>query len=132
MIYSWPNFTQHIFKWLISITKGSALSITRHCIFVRNIWQNYQNLYKTNNQEQTYFKVNSTEITAEQPVSQLSIKIDIKLDFDKLVSNLCSKASRLLNAIFRLQNCMNQQQKKTLIDSFVCSNYKVRLIFIAF
>ena len=65
----------------------------------------------------------ATKITPTASVNLLGVEIDEKLNFDKYFSNLFLKGSRQINAICRLQSCMNQTGKGKIMNSFLYSNF---------
>ena len=67
--------------------------------------------------------VNDITIMRQEHVSLLGITIDDKLKFDLHVGNLCSKASKQLNVLFRFKNAFNIQEKITIYQTFVLSNF---------
>ena len=67
--------------------------------------------------------INNSIISSEKSVTLLGIEIDNKLNFDKQVSNICRKANNRLNAIGRIQNCLEKKEKEAVINAFVYSNF---------
>ena len=53
----------------------------------------------------------------------LGIEIDNKLKFDQNVFSLCKKAGRKLSALPRFRYYLNQNQRKTLMSSFIQSQF---------
>ena len=62
-------------------------------------------------------------ITNDVQGKLLGITIDNKLTFDTHVSNLCNKASRKLNALSRISNLMNINQRRVIMKSFINSQF---------
>ena len=57
-------------------------------------------------------QINDTEITLQPSVELLGITIDNELNFDQHISRFCKSAGCQLNALFRLKNYLNFEQKK--------------------
>ena len=55
-------------------------------------------------------------------VKTLGITVDNQLKFGTHISNLCNKASRQTNALQRLSHFLNENQRSSLYQSFVCAN----------
>ena len=60
-------------------------------------------------------QMNNTEITPQSSAELLVITIDNELKFDQHINRLCNSAGCQLNALFRLKNYLNYEQKKVLI-----------------
>ena len=56
-------------------------------------------------------------------IKLLGIKIDGRLNLKPHVSDLCKSAARQLNALLRLKPYPTFEARKTLIESFVYSNF---------
>ena len=68
-------------------------------------------------------RTNNTEITPQPSVELLDVTIDNEFKFDQHISRLCKSAGCQLNALFRLKNYLNFEQKKVLIETFVYANF---------
>ena len=68
-------------------------------------------------------KVNVHKLKKKNTAKLLGITIDTKLHFEEHISELCKKASMLLNAISHLQRFIGKEQKGALINSFIFSNF---------
>ena len=68
-------------------------------------------------------RINDIRITTSSEVDLLGVTIDSKLSFDSYIRNICKKASRQLNALFRLNSYLLPHQRKVLIKSFVLANF---------
>ena len=68
-------------------------------------------------------KFNQYEICSKNSVVLLGIEIDDKLTFEKHTNNLVRKAAGQLNYLISKKYCLNQQSKKTLIQSFIMANF---------
>ena len=68
-------------------------------------------------------KVSNIEIESKNSVKLLGIEIDNKLPFDKHIVTLCKKVANHLHAICRLQNQIRKEEKETVINSFLYSNF---------
>ena len=62
-------------------------------------------------------------IKSEETVKLLGVTLDNKLSFDGHISNLCKKAATQLSVLKRLRSYIGFEQKKVLIQSFVCSKF---------
>ena len=67
--------------------------------------------------------INNTEITPQPSVELLGATIDNEFKFDQHISRLCKSAGCQLDALFRLKNYLNFEQKKVLIETFVNANF---------
>ena len=74
------------------------------------------------NQEHSLTFGNQKNVT-ENKAKLLGVNIDIKLNFDSYVSELCKKASNQLHAISRLQTYLGFEEKTVLIQSFFYANF---------
>ena len=68
-------------------------------------------------------QINNTEITSQPSGELQGFTIDNELKFDQHISRLCKSAGCQLNALFRLKNYLNFEQKKVLIETFVNGNF---------
>ena len=68
------------------------------------------------------FDLNGSKINCDDEVKLLGITIDFKLDFNKLISNICKKAARQLNALKRIGSNLSRLAKSTIYHSFILSN----------
>ena len=66
--------------------------------------------------------INGVESIMEPSVKLLDIEIDSKLKFEKQISNICKKARKQLNAIFRLPIFMGHKEKESMINIVVYSD----------
>ena len=62
-------------------------------------------------------------IKSEKTVKLLGVKLDNKLNFDAHISELCKKAATQLNVLKRLKQFIGFEERKTLVQSFVYSNF---------
>ena len=67
--------------------------------------------------------INGFQITNRTEEKLLGIKFDGKLSFKNHVSSLCKKASQQLHALTRIVNYMNLSKRKTLMKTFVASQF---------
>ena len=56
----------------------------------------------------------------------LDITIDSKLTFENHINSICKKASQKLNALARIAPYMNIQKGRTIMKSFVTSQFSYR------
>ena len=62
-------------------------------------------------------------IKASSSVNRLGVQIDDQLNFNLHISNICRSAANQLNALIRLKRFLAFEEKKTLINSYVYSNF---------
>ena len=62
-------------------------------------------------------------IKSEKTVTLLGVKLDNKLNFDAHISDLCKKATTQLNVLKRLKQFIGFEERKTLVQRFVYSNF---------
>ena len=63
--------------------------------------------------------INGELIKSEETVKLLGIYLDYKLNFEKHISEICSKAASQLNVLKRLENFVAFVEKKILVQSFI-------------
>ena len=69
-------------------------------------------------QEEANIQIANTTIQCSQSEKFLGIILDNQLKFDKLIENICQKASRKLNALARVTNYIKLPKKRILMDAF--------------
>ena len=62
-------------------------------------------------------------IKTEKCVKLLGIELDNKLSFTQHVTNVCKKAARQVNALYRISKNLNYDTKMKIYDSFIMSNF---------
>ena len=62
-------------------------------------------------------------ITSSENVTLLGLEVDSKLNFDEHISKLCNKSAGQLNALCRIRHLIGLEERKTLINSFIYSNF---------
>ena len=67
--------------------------------------------------------INNSYIESEDEQVLLGITIDSNLNFENHIRNICKKASQKLNALARIAPYMNIQKRRTIIKSFVTSQF---------
>jgi hypothetical protein len=67
--------------------------------------------------------INGIELTSEDLMKLLGIKIDNKLIFHDHVSDLCRRASYQLNAVLSFSNMLDRECKLKLFEAFILSNF---------
>ena len=65
--------------------------------------------------------VNGVTICCENVIRHLGVSIDSKLDFCIHIDTMCKKASRQVNALYRLRNMLDADSKLTIYKSFIKS-----------
>ena len=68
-------------------------------------------------------QINDIRITTSSEVDCIGVTIDSKLTLDSYIRNICKKASRQLNTLFRLNRYLLPHQRKVLTKSFVLANF---------
>ena len=67
--------------------------------------------------------IDNSYIESEDEQVLLGITIDSSLTFENHIRNICKKASQKLNALARIAPYMNIQKRRTIIKSFVTSQF---------
>ena len=80
------------------------------------------NKRKSDNSISTLTIGNKT-IISEKVVKLLGVNIDNGLNFNLHIDEICKKASSQLNALFRLRNSLPYEVKRTLVNTFIISNF---------
>ena len=76
-----------------------------------------------NNNTNITISIENITINISKSMKLLEITVDNKLNFEEHISVLCKKASLQLNGISRLQNKIGKNEKETIINSFIYSNF---------
>ena len=69
------------------------------------------------------FELNDISLEIQNKVKLLGITIDDKLKFDTQVNNMCSRASRQLNIMYRFQKVFKETEKRVIYNTFIMSNF---------
>ena len=69
------------------------------------------------------FAVGNVIINPSRSVKLLGIEIDLKLNFDTHVHEICQKSARQINALKRLSNFLNLDSRMPIFRSFITSNF---------
>ena len=69
------------------------------------------------------FKIGGFTIRSKDRVELLGIEIDFKLNFNNYISKICKKAGGQLNTLCRYNKFIDFDEKKTLFESFIQSNF---------
>ena len=80
-------------------------------------------LILSNSDEDKLVKIQQFEIYNSNCEKLLGVKIDNKLSFEDHVTDLCTKASQKLHALSRIATFMNVQQRKTIMNAFINSQF---------
>ena len=80
-------------------------------------------LSKSKESIKTALKIKEKTIQTQKEVKLLGINIDEKLNFDKHIGIICSRAGGQLNSLYRLRKFMSHSTIKASINSFVMSNF---------
>ena len=67
--------------------------------------------------------IDNSYIESEDEQVLLGITIDSNLTFENHIINICKKASQKLNALARIAPYMNIQKRRTIMKSFVTSQF---------
>ena len=68
-------------------------------------------------------QIKDKTIQSKQHVKLLGVTIDDKLNFDKHIGDICSRAGGQLNSLYRMCKFMSPKTIKAAINSFVMSNF---------
>ena len=68
-------------------------------------------------------KIGDKIIKALSSVKLLGVHIDDKLNFNLHISNICRSAASRLNTLIRLKRFLAFDEKKTLLSSYLYSNF---------
>ena len=68
--------------------------------------------------------IDNRYIESEDEQVLLGITIDSNLTFENHINSICKKASQKLNALARIAPYMNIQKRRTVMKSFVTSEYR--------
>ena len=68
-------------------------------------------------------KLKDHNIQSKTNVKLLGIKLDNRLNFDPHIADLCKKAATQLNVLKRLKSFIGLEERKTLVESFIYSNF---------
>ena len=71
----------------------------------------------------TSVKLGNEEITNDQSVELLGVKIDKNLNFSEHVTKLCKKGSQKLHALARISKHLSKDKLKTLMKTFITSQF---------
>ena len=79
----------------------------------------------TSPEEFPNYLVLETEVTIERKshVKLLGVTIDEKLTFDSHVQNICKKASKQVNILYRFKKIFTREEKAAVYRSFVLANF---------
>ena len=69
------------------------------------------------------FKIGSKEIKVASQVKLLGVEIDNKLNFEQHINRICKSAANQLNELTRLKRFLGFQERITLVNSTVLSNF---------
>ena len=67
--------------------------------------------------------IDNSCIESEDEQVLLGITIDSNLTFENYIISICKKASQMLNALARIVLYMNMQQRRTIMKSFITSQF---------
>ena len=67
--------------------------------------------------------INQTQIKSSKQQKLLGITFDNKLNFEKHVNNLCNKVSQKLNALTRISNYIQPNQRRLIMKAFITSQF---------
>ena len=80
-------------------------------------------LLVTNLKDITSVKLGNEEITNDQSVELLGVKIDKNLNFSEHVTRLRKKGSQKLHALARISKHLSKDKLKTLMKTFITSQF---------
>ena len=67
--------------------------------------------------------IDNNLIESEKEQVLLGVTIDSNLSFEKHINNICKKASHKLNALARISGYMNIHKRRTIMKSFITSQF---------
>ena len=73
--------------------------------------------------ESVWAKVGSSIIWESKEQKLLGVNIDNQLKFDSYIFSMCKNAGKKLSALARLSFYLNQDQRKTLMTTFIESQF---------
>ena len=73
--------------------------------------------------ENIWARIGQTKIWESRKQKLLGVEIDSNLNFDLCVSSLCKKTGKRLSVLARLSNFMSLNQKRTLMKTFIESQF---------
>ena len=73
--------------------------------------------------ENIWARIRQTKIWKSRKQKLLGVEIDSNLNFDLYVSSLCKKAGKKLSVLARLSNFMSLNQRRTLMKTFIESQF---------
>ena len=76
-----------------------------------------------NKQDEVIIRIGDTENRNSDYEKLLGTKVDAKLNFNKHLNDIISKASPKINALSRVMPCMSLSKKKKLVSSFFNSQF---------
>ena len=72
--------------------------------------------------------IDNNTIESEMKQELLRITIDLNLSFEEHINSICKKASQKLNALARISSYMDIQKRRTIMKSFITSQFKINAI----
>ena len=82
-----------------------------------------------NSQEPNTLKIGDLHINNSLSEKILGITFDCKLKFNKIIEDICQKASQKLNALAKLAPYMGTTKKRILIEAFFKSQFNCPLVW---
>ena len=70
-----------------------------------------------------HITADNQQIKVVSSMKLLGLQLDDKLNFNLHISHICRSAANQLNALIRLKNFMNFEEKKMLINSYFMTNF---------
>ena len=124
--------TRNILKRLLKILEQgseSALSCFKQNKIIVNA-ETFEAIILNEIQSQAKCKltVDNIDIDSTKSVKLLGIKIEYRLQFDRHISNLCSKASMQLNALDQLQKYMGKPENVVTVNIFIYANFNLMIM----
>ena len=72
--------------------------------------------------------IDGTQIKFSTAETLLGITIDSELNFDNHLSAICNKASRKINALGRIANCISLEKRRIVMKTFIESQFNYCLL----
>ena len=113
-----------VVRKVISQLEGNFCKLSKwHKLNCLQLNDDKSDLLVSNHVSDVNIKVGVNTINCSASVKLLGIRIDNTLKFDEHVSSLCKKANQKLHALARVSNYIPSAKLKTLMKSFVISQF---------
>ena len=89
------------------------------------------NFLLTGNKEAT-LNINQFQIESSKQQKLLGVTTDNKLIFEQHLNNLCNKVSQKLNALTRISNYIQPDQRRLIMKAFITSQFGYRPLVVPY